>query len=214
MAVAATFGLALGAVLLRLRDFAGYVSTTPSGEPILYSGLLGPLRRLADAAPFRLPLRPLRGIVVAAVAGLALFLMLKVRARHLDRWKASRFRLRDRWELHEVPVASGPSAAVLTGEEALWGALAWPVGYLLAGWLLAALEGVLALAARLQMAPDLVQWWRPRHGRPLGGDGPLRLRPVAAPVYKGGGGQDARRQDTTLESEEGAWRSRRAGPGL
>ena len=155
--VAAAIGLALGTVLLRLREFAGYVSTTPAGEPVLYSGPLGPLRRLADMPPFHLLYDHYLLFMLAAVASVALLLVLRLRARHLDRWKTSQFRLRDRWELHEVPDESGPSAAVLTREEALWGALAWPLGYYLAGWLLAALESVLALAARLQIAPDLVQ---------------------------------------------------------
>ncbi len=168
VAVAAAIGLALGALLLRLRDFAGYVSTTPAGEPVLYSGPLGPLRRLADASPFRLLYDHYPLFVLAAVTGIAVFLVLKVRARHQDRWKASRFRLRDRWELHEVPDGSGPSAAVLTREEALWGALAWPLGYFLAGWIIAALEGILALAATLGMAPDI---------------GPLVSNPGTAALY-------------------------------
>ena len=155
VAVAATIGLALGALLVRLRDFAGYVSTTPAGEPVLYSGPLGPLRRLADASPLRLLYDhyPLAGLVVGA--GLALFLVLKARARHLDRWKASRLRPGDRWALHKVPDGLGPSGAVLTREEALWGALAWPLGYFLTGWLIGALEGILALAATLGMAPEM-----------------------------------------------------------
>ena len=157
VAVAAAIGVALGAALLRLREFAGYVSTNPAGEPVLYSGPLGSLRRLADTPPFHLLYDHYPLFVLAAFAGLTLLLVLKVRARHLARWNASRFRLRDRWELHEVPDMLGPSAAILTREEALWGALAWPLGYFLAGWLLAALESVVALAARLQMAPDLVQ---------------------------------------------------------
>jgi hypothetical protein len=171
-AIAATVGLALGAALLRLRDFAGYVSTTPAGEPVLYSGPLGPLRRLADASPFRLLYDHYLLIVLAAIVGLALFLILKARARHLDRWRASRFRLRDRWELHEVPMASGPTssptAAVLTREEVLWGLLAWPLGYFLVGWVIAALEGILALAASLGVVPDV---------------GPLVASPTTAAVY-------------------------------
>jgi hypothetical protein len=155
VAVAATIGLALGALLVRLRDFAGYVSTTPAGEPILYAGPIGSLRRLADASPFRFLYDHYSLVALAAGAGLAFFLVLKARARHLDRWKASRFRLRDRWALHEVSDGPGPSGVVLTREEALWGALAWPLGYLLAGWLIGALEGILALAATLGMAPEV-----------------------------------------------------------
>ena len=155
VAVAVTAGLALGVVLLRLQDFAGYVSTTPAGEPVLYPGPLGPLRRLADAPPFRLLYDHYLLVVLAAIVGLALFLVLKARARHLDRWRASRFRIAERWELHEVPEGSGPSAAALTREEALWGFLAWPLGYFLAGWVFVALEGTLALAATLGIAPEI-----------------------------------------------------------
>jgi hypothetical protein len=154
--VAVTITLALGALLLRLRDFAGYVSATPAGEPVLYSGPLGPLRRLADASPFRVLYDHYPLVAVGAGSGLALFLVLGARARHLDRWKASRFRLRDRWALHEVAAdGPGPSGALLTREEALWGVLAWPLGYFLAGWLIGALQGILALAATLGMAPEM-----------------------------------------------------------
>jgi len=156
VAVAAALGLALGAILLRLRDFAGYVSTTPAGEPVLYPGPLGPLRRLADAAPFRILYDSYPVVVVAAVLGLALFFIAKARARHLAYWRSSQLRLKERWELHRASERFfGPSAAFLTRKEALWGVLAWPLGYLLAGWLLAALEGILGLAASLWMAPEV-----------------------------------------------------------
>jgi hypothetical protein len=154
VAVAAALGLALGAILLRLRDFAGYVSTTPAGEPVLYPGPLGPLRRLADAAPFRILYDFYPVVVVAAVLGLALFFIAKARTRHLARWRSSRLRLEERWELHRVPERPG-SPAPFTRWEALWGVLAWPLGYLLAGWLLAALERLLGLAASLGMAPEV-----------------------------------------------------------
>lgn len=155
VAVAAVLGLALGAILLRLRDFAGYVSTTPAGEPVLYPGPLGPLRRLADAAPFRILYDFYPVVVLVAALGLALFFIAKARAQHLARWRSSQFRFKERWELHKIPGGSGPSVVFLTREEALWSVLAWPAGYLLAGWLLAALEGLLGLAASLQMAPKI-----------------------------------------------------------
>jgi hypothetical protein len=113
------------------------------------------LRRLADTSLFHLLYDHYLLFVLAVVAGVTVLLVLRLRARHLARWKASRFRLRDRWELHEIPDGRGPSGAVLTREEALWGALAWPLGYFLAGWLLGAVERILALATTLGMTPEM-----------------------------------------------------------
>ncbi|QIN84615.1 hypothetical protein GBA63_19650 [Rubrobacter tropicus] len=155
VAVAAVLGLALGAILLRLRDFAGHVSTTPAGEPVLYPDPLGSLRRLADAAPFRILYDFYPVVVALAVLGFALLLIAKARARHLVHWRSSRLRLKERWELHKVPEGSRHSAALFTRGEALWGVLAWSAGYLLAGWLLAVLEGILGLAASLGMTPGV-----------------------------------------------------------
>ena len=155
VAAAALIGLALGAILLRLRDFAEHVSATSAGEPDLYPGPLAPLRRLADAAPLRILYDFYPIVVVVAVVGLALFFVAKLRARHLAYWKSSRLRLKESWELHRVPERSRSSPGLLTRREALWGVIAWPLGYLLAGWLFAALEGLLGLAASLQMAPEI-----------------------------------------------------------
>jgi hypothetical protein len=61
-----------------------------------------------------------------------------------------------------------PSNALLSWEEALWAVLAWPVGYLISGWLIPALEAGLSLAASLQMAPNI---------------GPLVADPALASIY-------------------------------
>jgi len=168
VAGAATLGVVLGAMILRLQSFAGYVSTTSSGEPILYSGPLGPLRRLADTTPFHLLYDFYYVAALAAALGLTVFILAKIRTTHLARWRTANLRLAERWELHLIPDGSMPSNALLSWEEALWAVLAWPLGYLISGWLIPALEAGLSLAASLQMAPNI---------------GPLVADPALASIY-------------------------------
>ncbi|MGF1470160.1 MAG: hypothetical protein ACFB50_00275, partial [Rubrobacteraceae bacterium] len=49
--VAAAIAAVLDLLILRLSEFAGYVSVGPEGDSMLYAGVLGPVRELADSAP-------------------------------------------------------------------------------------------------------------------------------------------------------------------
>lgn len=155
LALAAVVAALLDALLIRLESFAGYVEVGPGGEQVLYAGALGPLRRLADSAPFDV-LHELHA-PVAFAAGLALALVLTARARrgHLARWRASRIRLEGRWELHLTPGKTTPPRHPLAPAEALAAALAWPVAFVLSGWIIPVTEALLSLAARLRMAPEV-----------------------------------------------------------
>jgi hypothetical protein len=148
-------GASLDLLLLRLQAFTGYVTVGPGGDPFLYAGPLGPLRRLADSAPFEMLYdhRSLAAFAVALV--LALVLILKARRAHLARWRAARMRLKGRWELHLAPAKTVPSDAPLTPGDALSAALAWPLAYLFSGWIIGAARAGLSLAASLQTAPGV-----------------------------------------------------------
>jgi len=155
LALAAIIATLLDAALLRLEAFAGYVGTGSGGEQVIYGGALGPLRRLADSAPFDI-LYELRA-PVAVAAGLALTLILISRAskKHLARLRTARIRLEDRWELHLTPGKRVPSRVPITPGEALAAALAWPVAFLLVGWFIPAMEALLSLAARFEMVAEV-----------------------------------------------------------
>lgn len=155
LALAAVAGAVLDGLILRLRDFAGYVSVGPGGDQIMYAGHLGPVRRLADSPPFHL-LYDLHSLAAfAAALAVAFAVVSKARRTHLARWRTGRIRPEERWELHLTPAKQRPSGTVLTPGEALWTVLAWPVAYVLSGWLLSGAWGLLLLAARLEMAPDV-----------------------------------------------------------
>ena len=51
--VAAAVAAVLDLLILRLSEFAGYVSVGPEGDSMLYAGALGPVRELADSTPFQ-----------------------------------------------------------------------------------------------------------------------------------------------------------------
>ena len=104
-AVGAAAGIAavLDLLILRLRDFAGYVSVGPDGEQMMYAGALGPVRELADSTPFQI----LYGLhaFVALVAALAVTVVIisKSGKSHRAKWRAERMRLEERWDLHLTP---------------------------------------------------------------------------------------------------------------
>ncbi len=155
LALAAVAGTVLDLLILRLRDFAGYVGVGPGGEPLMYAGTLGALRRLADSAPFHV-LYDLHWVAALACALLVTFAVVsKIRKIELARLMAARVRLGERWELHLAPGKALPSGAILTPGELFWAALAWPVAYLLSGWLISGAEALLSLATRLRVAPLL-----------------------------------------------------------
>ncbi len=64
-------------------------------------------------------------------------------------------RLEGRWELHLTPGKTTPPRDFLTPGEALAAALAWPVAFVLSGWIIPVTEALLSLAARLRMAPEV-----------------------------------------------------------
>ena len=152
----AVVGAGLDALVLRLRDFAGYVSVGSGGEQVLYAGALGPLREFADSAPFHLLYDWHAPVAFAAALVLALVLLTKAGESHRAKWKAAHLRLEEHWNLHLTPVRRPvPSAAVLTLGELLWAILAWPLAYLISSWLIWAAVAGLSLAVRLQMAPEI-----------------------------------------------------------
>jgi len=168
VALAAGIGAVLALVLMRLRDFAGYVSSTPEGEPILYAGPFGPLRRLADSPPFQVLYDYVYVVALAAAVALALVFVARFRAAHVARWRADRLRLQERWRLHLAPEAARPSGGILTAGEAAWGVVAWPAAYVLCGWLLSTADALLSVAATLGMLPQT---------------GPIVADPLLASVY-------------------------------
>lgn len=149
----ATVAAVLDLLILRLKDFAGYVSVGPNGDAILYAGALGPVRELADSTPFQILYS--FHIVVALVVALTVTLAIisKSGKTHQARWRAERMRLEERWSLHLTP-ARAPSSDLLTTGEVLWPVLTWPVAYLVSGWLVWAADAGLSLAVTLQMVPN------------------------------------------------------------
>lgn len=166
LALAAVSSVVLDLSILRLRDFATYVSVGTGGEPLIYTG---PLRRMADSGPFTV-LYELHWLA-ALIGALALSFAVGSKAREIEhsRWRAARVRLEERWELHLTPAKISPSRAILARGEALWAAAAWTVAYVLSGWLISATEALTSLAVLLQIAPPL--------------EGPLVAEPTLASLY-------------------------------
>ncbi len=153
--VAALVGVLVDLAVVRLEAFAGYVSPGPEGAQLLYAGALGRLRLLADSGPFHL-LYDYHAAAAGAVAlALALVLVGKVRRAHLARWRAARMRLEDRWELHLSESSKQPSRVPLTTGEVSAVALAWPIAYVLSGWIIVLAQWGLSAAAELQLAPEI-----------------------------------------------------------
>ena len=154
VALASLVGAALDLTILRLRDFAVYVDVQPGGDPILYAGALGILRRLADAAPFHV-LYGAHWLVAFAAALLLVFAVLsKAGKSHQANLSAECMRLEERWNLHLTPVRV-PPAVLLTPGEVVWPVLTWPIAYLVSGWVISGTQGLLSLAASLELAPDV-----------------------------------------------------------
>lgn len=148
-------GAGLDFAILRLQDFASYVDVESGGDPILYAGALGPLRRLADSAPFHI-LYGLHWLVAFAAALLVVLAVLsKARKTHQARSSVERMRLEERWELHLTSVKATPSRVLLTPGEVLWPLLTWLLAYVVSGWLISGTQSLLSLAARLELAPDV-----------------------------------------------------------
>ena len=155
VALGSLIGSGLDLLILFLRDFASYTSFRPGGDPVLYAGALGPLRRLADAAPFHV-LYGANGLFSFAAAVLFVFAVLsKARKSQQASLSAERMRLEKRWDLHLTPVKAATSSALLTPGEILWPVLTWPLAYVLSGWVISGAQALLSLAARLQLAPDV-----------------------------------------------------------
>lgn len=168
VALAAVAAAATDLLILRLREFAGYINVRPNGDPVLYDGALGFLRELADSAPFRL-LYELHGIVAFTVSLILLFAILsKVHRIHRSRWRVDTTRQKERREPQVFAGGTTPSRALLTPGEVLWAAISWPLAYLLAAWLIGIGESLFQLATTLQMAS---------------GSGPLVSDPVRASIY-------------------------------
>lgn len=149
---AAAVGAVLDLLILRLRDFAGYVSVTPGEDQMMYAGGLGPVRELADSAPFQVLYTFHTLVALAAALVLTVAIISKAGKSHRAKWRAERMRLEERWDLHLTP-ARAPSKDLLTKGEVLWPVLIWPVAYLVAGWLVRVAEAGLSLAVALQMVP-------------------------------------------------------------
>lgn len=149
----ATAAAVLDLLILRLRDFAGYVSVGPNEDAILYSGALGPVRELADSTPFQLLYSFHALVSLAAALTLTVAIISKSGKSHRAKWRAERMRLEERWDLHLTP-ARAPSKELLTTGEVLWPVFIWPVAYLLSGWLILVAEAGLSLAVTLQMVPE------------------------------------------------------------
>ena len=149
-------GAGLDALVLRLKEFAGYTSVGSGGEQVLYAGTLGPLREFADSAPFHVFYDWHAFVAFAAALMLTLTMISKASESHRAKWKAAHLRLEEHWNLHLTPVRRPvPSAAVLTLGELLWAVLAWPLAYLISSWLIWAAVAGLYLTVRLQMAPEI-----------------------------------------------------------
>ena len=152
---AALLGGVVDLLLLRIQAFAGYVSPGPGGVQLLYAGALGPLRQLADSGPLQL-LYDYHAAAATTVTFAATFaLIARTRRAHLARWRASRMRLEDRWKLHLNEVKKRPSRVPLTTGEVLAAALAWPIAYVLSGWIIALAQWGLSAAEKLQLAPEM-----------------------------------------------------------
>lgn len=149
----ATAAAVLDLLILRLRDFAGYVSVGPNGDAILYAGALGPVRELADSTPFQILYSFHAVVALAAALTVTVAIVSKSGKTHRARWRAERMRLEERWDLHLTP-ARAPSNDLLTTGEVLWPVLIWPVAYLVSGWLIWVVEAGLSLAVTLQMVPE------------------------------------------------------------
>ena len=151
--VGAAVAAVLDLLILRLSEFAGYVSVGPDGNSILYAGALGLVRELADSTPFQV-LYSFHGPLSMVVAfALTVAIITKSGKSHRAKWRADRMRLEERWDLHLTP-ARAPSSALLAAGEVLWPVLLWPVAYLVSGWLIWVAEAVLLLAITLQMVPE------------------------------------------------------------
>ena len=148
-AVAAVLDL----LILRLSEFAGYVSIGPNGDSMLYAGALGPVRELADSTPFQVLYSFHAPLSLVVALALTVAVITKSGKSHRAKWRAERMRLEERWDLHLTP-ARAPSSALLTTGEVLWPVLLWPVAYLVSGWLIWVVEAGLSLAVTLQMVPE------------------------------------------------------------
>lgn len=142
----------LDLLILRLKDFAGYVSVGSNGDAILYGGALGAVRELADSTPFQILYSVHSLVALAAAFAVTIAIVSKSGKTQRAKWRADRMRLEERWELHLTP-ARAPSRALLTPGEVLWPVLIWPVAYLISGWLMCVAEAGLSLAVTLQMTP-------------------------------------------------------------
>lgn len=137
--------------LVRLRTFSKSVGVGSTGEPMLEGGSPGALHALTGSPPFELLYAAPAASASVVGIGAALFLWRKARMAYVGRRVAERVRLASRWELHET-LRKEPSTVVpVTLPEAILTALAWPVAYLAASWLLKTIERLLALAADLGM---------------------------------------------------------------
>ena len=171
--LAAVVGSILDLLILRLSEFAGHVSVSSDGGQIMYAGALGPVRELADSAPFQILYAFHTVVALAAALALTLAIIVRSGKSHQAKWRAERMRLEERWDLHLTPPRA-PSKDLLTPGEVIWPVLAWPVAYLLSGWLIRVAEAGLSLAVTLQMVPEF--------GAGLG-TGTLVENPVRASLY-------------------------------
>ncbi|MGF1472719.1 MAG: hypothetical protein ACFB50_13395 [Rubrobacteraceae bacterium] len=153
VAVAAAVAAVLDLLILRLSEFAGYVSVGPEGDSLLYAGVLGPVRDLADSAPFQVLYSFHGALSLAAALALTVAIITKSGKSHRAKWRADRMRLEERWDLHLTP-SRAPSKALLTTREVVYPVLLWPVAYLVSGWLIWGAEAGLSLAITLQMVPE------------------------------------------------------------
>lgn len=151
--VAAAVAAVLDLLILRLSEFAGYVSVDPDGDSMLYAGALGPVRELADSTPFQVLYSLHAPLSLVVAFALTVAVITKSGKSHRAKWRAERMRLEERWDLHLTP-ARAPSSALLTTGEVLWPVLLWPVAYLVSGWLIWVAEAGLKLAITLQMVPE------------------------------------------------------------